>query len=171
MSIPESHNIGGYLRAEPIFNSSAVVTMTSDGAPNATELLGRIIDRQALGRHYLSAKVVLNVQYNSSGASTVAGVRMTTRVLHATSTAAGDFSNFDSTGITTSFVSTATSTSVVGVHVHDLDLRTARRYLQVEMTPNFVASSSGGLRYGGAILFGGADELPPVAAVVRATTS
>src|SRR5262245_20230911 len=168
MSVALQHNIGGFLQTEPVLTSSAVIATASDGA---AEQVGRIIDRLALGRGYLSMKVV--VPYQAVTQSSL-GVLSTLRVLHATSTAAGDFAAFGSTGVTrnSATTTTATSTSHAGTFEYDYDLRTARRYLQININARMGASSSGSLNWGAAAIFGGADELPPtVSARDRATTS
>lgn len=165
------NNIGAFLRADPIIWPATVTRFTSDGAPNATEVLGLIIDRTALGRTYNSAKIVIAAQGSSTGgmAATVLRGSVVTRVLHATSTAAADFAALGSTAVTTNFIATGTSTNYTGMHVQDIDLRTARRYIQVCVTPTATASSSGVFQWGGAIVFGGGDELPATARLGTAT--
>lgn len=167
MSIALQHDIGKYLRTEAVLTSSAAVFTASDGA---AEQVGRIIDRLALGRAYLSLKVAVGYQALTQSSL---GVITTVRVLHATSTAAGDFAAFGSTGVTrtSATTTTATSTAHAGSHEFDFDLRTARRFLQVNTWVRMGASSSGSLGWGALGVFGGADELPPVAPVDRATTS
>jgi hypothetical protein len=158
MSVARSHNMGAYIKAVPIFGSSAVISHTSDGTPNAVEQTGRVIDRLAYGRRYYSAKVVIPFQASSTNVNTAA-ISITTRVQHATSTAAADFAALGSTGVVSTFGTTATSTSLVGCHIQDVNLSQARRYLRVLVTSNVAASSSGFMRFGGALLLGGADEL------------
>lgn len=160
------------VRTEPMLPPGVTQTMTSNGAPNATEVVGRVIDRLAAGRLYRSAR--MSVAYGASVLSSQ-GVAFTGRMLHATSTADADFSAFGSTGITRTLATTtsATSTSHAGVCEFDYDLQTARRYIRFNLTPAIVASSSGALSYGGCAMLGGADENPEVAltATDRATTS
>lgn len=162
MGVSFQHDSGAYTRTVPILTSSHTVSFSSDGAPNATEVVGRHIDRLALGRHYLSAKVAIT--YAASVLSSQ-GVRFVGRIQHATSTAAGDFADFLSTGfaVTRATTTTATSTSHSGAVEFNADLRTARRFLRVMVTPAIIASSSGSLAYGAALEFGGADELPKTA--------
>ena len=168
MSIPLQHNIGAYLRSEPIFTASAALTLSSN---TSTEITGRIIDRLALGRDYLSVKIV--VPYSGNFQSSL-GLLLRGRLKDSSSTS-GTFATFGttSTGLDKSFATTttATSTSHCGVAEWDFDLRTAKRFLQFDLLPVLVASSSGGVSLGGAAIFGGALELPPVAPVDRATTS
>src|SRR4051812_4409921 len=96
MSAGLQHNIGAFLKAVPAVASTSVVTKSSD---SAAEVVGRIIDRFGVpgstGRAYQSVKFL--VPFNGTWASSV-GVRVTARLLHATSTAAGDFAAFGSTG-------------------------------------------------------------------------
>src|SRR5262245_28796054 len=101
-------DIGNWLRAVPVSASTAVVTKSSD---DTTELTGRSIDRLILERMstanvpnpanpprmYLTAKVL--IPWHGTFASSV-GIKIVGRMLHATSTAAGDFAAFQSTGIT-----------------------------------------------------------------------
>lgn len=169
MTIAQQHNIGSFLRPENILPSTAVTTISSDGAPNATEVLGFIIDRRSLDRHYLSAKILVPIQVSATGGA-VNSATVTTRVLTGTSTSS-IATALGSTGVTTTFGTTTTSTSYVGVHEQNVDLRMAQRYIRVGVTPTLAASSSGVVRYGAVIVFGGADELPSVTEPARATTS
>lgn len=156
------NTIGQYLHAEPVLLSTAANSQSSDGAPNATEVKGRVIDRHALGanqKSYLSAKLVAVVNVTSTGAN--AGVvSLTSRFLHSTSTSTADATALGSTGVVTTMGTTTTSTSWSGVHVQNVDLRTAKRYLIPYLTPNHTASSSGSLNYSAALVFGSPDELP-----------
>jgi hypothetical protein len=168
MGVSLQHDSAAYTRTVPILTSTTVVSLSSNGAPNATEVSGRIIDRLALGRLYLSAKVAITYMADTPSTS---GVAFAGRIQHATSTAAGDFANFLTTGFNVTRTATATSTSLVGAVEFGADLRTARRFLRVLLTPTLIASSSGNLAYGAALEFGGADELPKTAQANIATTS
>lgn len=158
-------NIGAFLKAIPVLGSTAAISLSSDGAPNATELAGRIIDLSSTGlgnKRHLSAKLVVVVDVSTTGANAGTG-KITSRVLHATSTSTADMAALGSTGVVTTFGTTTTSTSYSAVHEQDINLRTARRYIQVCITPNFVASSSGAFRYHASLLLGGGDETPSTA--------
>lgn len=170
MSVALQHNIGGFLRAAPGLPSTAATTKSSD---SVGETVGRIVDRLNVGgasRPYQSVKCV--VPFNGTWASSV-GVRVTGRMLHATSTAAGDFSAFGSTGIVKTFATTttATSTSHQAVAEFDFDLRTARRFLQFNVAVDLIASSSGSVAFQSALVFGGPDELPPTVTVAPISTT
>lgn len=155
--IAEQHNVGHGLRAFPIFTASQGLSKSSD---SAGEITGRVIDRLALGRHYLSCKIV--IPFNAL-TQTSLGVRVTGRMLHGTSTAPA--TAFGSTGIVRLFstTTTATSTGIVEAAEFDYDLRTASRFIQFIVAADLVASSSGALNYNGAYVFGGGDEKPRVA--------
>lgn len=168
------HNIGAYLRSEPALAPAATTFTASDGA---TEQVGRIIDRLALGRQYLSVKLV--VPYQALTQSSL-GVICTARLLGATASG-GSFASVaavsTSTGIlrTSAATTTATSTSHAGSFEYDFDLRNAPRFLQFGVHCRLGASSSGSLGFGAGLVFGGADEMPstmsPVNQIDRATTS
>lgn len=165
-------DIGDFIRGIAVLTSTHVTRFSSDGAPNATEVLGRVIDRTLLDkmstdasrpaltpRMYRAAKLFVPWQADTS---ITTGVRVTARMLHASSTADGDFVAFGSTGAIRSFLATttATSTSITGVAEYSYDLRAARRFIRFAITPNLVASSSGALAYGAVAVLGDADELP-----------
>jgi hypothetical protein len=166
-AIQMQHNIGAYLRSEPLFLSSQLITFSSDGN---TEVVGRHVDRLALGRAYLSAKICAPFLANTQTSLGVTGIL---RIEHATSTATGDFSNlatFSTTaGVTKTVATTTTATSTAwsGSLEWDVDLRTARRFIRVGLTMKTGASSSGSVSYMPVAIFGGADELPGVAPVGR----
>lgn len=170
MSVGLQHNIGAFLKAIPAVAPGSVVSKSSD---SAAEVVGRIIDRFAVpgstGRAYQSVKFV--VPFNGTWQTSL-GVRVTGRLLHATSTAAADFTAFGSTSVVRTFATTttATSTSGVGVAEFDYDLRMARRYLQFNVAVDLIASSSGSVAYHAVGVFGGADELP-TGILGNATTS
>lgn len=170
--IARMDNIGAFIRSEPLYLTSQLTIFSSDGNP---EVVGRHVDRLALGRAYLSAKVVVPFQASTQAGSTAAagGVLGTLRIEHATSTATGDFANlatFSTTaGVTKTVVSTTTATSTgwTGSLEWDVDLRTARRYIRIGLTMRTGASSSGSVSYQPVAIFGGADELPGTAPVGR----
>lgn len=155
--IAEQHNVGGGLRGFPVFTASQGLSKSSD---SAGEIVGRVIDRLTLDRHYLSCKVL--VPFNAL-TQTSQGVRVTVRMLHGTSTAPA--TAFGSTGIVRVFqtLTTATSTGIAHVAEVDYDLRTAKRFLQIGIAADLIASSSGALNYSGVVAFGGPDERPRVA--------
>lgn len=161
--VAEQHNIGGFISGYPIFLASQAVAKSSD---SAAEVVGRVIDRLALGRHYLSCKVLVPFGANTQ---TSLGVRVTCRMLHGTSTAPA--TAFGSTGLVRTFATTttATSTGISGVAAFDYDLRTANRYIQIGLAVDLIASSSGNLNYNGAVVFGGADERPSIAQTTGTT--
>jgi hypothetical protein len=170
MGVALQHNIGNFILSVPILSATnAVQTFSSNGAPNITEVVGRVIDRLALGRHYLSAKVIVPFGFSGTGGSTTPTLTFTSRVLHGTST--NPATALGSTGVVTSWYTSATSTTYVGAHEQIVDLRTASRYLRVNITPNFVASSSGFVSYGAALVFGGGDEVPASAVAALTVTT
>lgn len=173
-NVSEQHNVGADLRGQPIMTSTQTTTFSSNGAPNATEVAGAILDRLALGRHYLSMKVLVPFQVSTLNATSTATAlaSVTTRVLHGTSTAPA--TALGSTGVTTTIRgigTTATSTSFSAVHVQDVDLRTARRYIQVYVTPTLVSSSSGWFSYNAVAAMSGPDQAPAVVASTPIWTS
>lgn len=155
--IAEQHNSGAHLRGFPIFTASQGLSKSSD---SAGEIVGRVIDRLALDRHYYSMKLL--VPFNAL-TQTSQGVRVTARVLHGTSTAPA--TAFGSTGAVRVFqtTTTATSTGIAHVAEYDYDLRTANRFLQIGIAADLIASSSGALNYNAVVVFGGPDERPHVA--------
>lgn len=161
--IAEQHNIGGYITGYPVFAASGAAAKSSD---SAGEVVGRVIDRLALGRHYLSCKVLVPFGANTQ---TSQGVRVTARMLHGTSTSPA--TAFGSTGIVRTFATTttATSTGISGVASFDYDLRTANRFIQIGLAVDLIASSSGALNYQGVVVFGGADERPSIAQTTGVT--
>lgn len=155
--VAEQHNIGGFIQGFPIFNASQGVAKSSD---SSAEIIGRVIDRLALDRQYYSLKVLVPFGANTQ---TSVGVRVTCRMLHGTSTAPA--TAFGSTGIVRVFATTttATSTGISGCAGFDYDLRTANRFLQIAITADLIASSSGNLNYSAVAVFGGADTRPVIA--------
>jgi hypothetical protein len=174
VGIAMQHNIGAYLRAEPLLPPATVTYVSSDGT---AETVGRVIDRLALGRNYNSVKVV--VPYNAVTQSSL-GVISTVRLLGATASD-GSFASVaavsTSTGITrtSATTTTATSTSHAGAFEYNYDLRNAPRFIQFGVHVRPGASSSGAVGFSAVGIFGGADELPSTIAtagfVDRATTS
>lgn len=170
--ISRMHNIGAFIKAEPLFLTSQATLFSSDG--NA-EVVGRHVDRLALGRAYLSAQIVVPFQASTQAGSTAAagGVVGVLRIEHATSTATGDFVNYatfsTTAGVSKTIVSTTTATSTgwTGAMTWDVDLRNARRYIRVGLTMRTGASSSGSVSFQPVAIFGGADELPATAGVGR----
>jgi len=168
------HNIGAYLRAEPVLAPAATIVTASDGA---AEQVGRVIDRLALGRNYNSVKLVVPYQGNTQSSL---GVQCTVRLLGATASG-GTFAPMaavsTSTGIlrNSATATTATSTAHAGAFEYDFDLRNASRYIQFGILLKLGASSSGSIGWNAAAVFGGGDELPATndatKFVDRATTS
>jgi hypothetical protein len=152
----EQHNIGAFLQAEPLFPPAAVLTRSSNGS---TEESGRVIDRLALGRHYLSCQIV--IAYGGNTQSSL-GLLLRGNLKDGATTSAFSTFGTTSTGLdrTTATTTTATSTAHTGVAAWNYDLRTARRYLQFDLLPVLVASSSGAITFNGAAVFGGPDERP-----------
>lgn len=172
MSVANQHT--GLKASKSVFCllSSASVTWSSNGAPNATELAGRVIDRQALGRWYLSAKLVVPVAIQSTGLAAAAVGSVTSRLLHSTSTSTGDMVAFGSTGVTTNFTgTTAASTQSYATHEVAYDLGTARRYLQVCITGTATASSSGSFAMTPVLIFSGGDEQAAAGTILTGTST
>lgn len=155
------HDIGAYVKGE-VSLAPQVIDASSTNDGNA--VTGIVIDRQALGKHYLSCKSIVAVRFR--GSTTRNGTVDIKIQDGASSNTFTDYST-DTTPAAKTFGSTgATGAQTVNDEVEqDVDLSAARRYLRMSVTVNHAATSSGtsGLEdftVTGMLVFGGGHELP-----------
>lgn len=159
MSYSESYNIGKYIKAEAaIVGKSFSATSTESG----DEVNGVVIDRQALPRHYYSARAVVHGRLTGS---TDVKATLAMNVQHSSSTGSTSFSDWstgtESTAVTIGSTASTAAQAVDGEIEQCFNLQGAKRYLRVQYTPTLSGTTAGtSMAVGGVIVFGGADELP-----------
>lgn len=175
MSVAVEHSQGKLTKTETVLLSSQFNTWTSDGAPNATEQVGRVLDRLGEGRVYLAAKLAVGVttQTTSTGGAATTIATVITRMLHCTASG-GSFTAFGSTGVQTTIQSsttTATSTAYHATHEVAYDLTQANRFIQVGVLVNAVASSSGWTKISPVLTFMSPSEAPAAGTILTGTST
>ena len=159
-------DIGAYIQIINAFNPR---TVTNTTAGDNVELTSTdLVDREIVspGKSLqLSGKVGIPYNYNLAAANTLT---ITANVQHSsgTTTTFTDFADKDSSTSFSVTVGTTTSTAAQtgsGVLKTDLDLGGAKRYLRLQITPNFAAQSTAGtsdVDLGGVVVLGGYDNNP-----------
>lgn len=157
-----SHDIGALIKGESCLNP--IVVLGGD-ASDAVQVNGTVIDRLALGVHYLSCKVLIPVYPNLT--SGVEGVVISNAQDSATtlSTAFADFDDKDGSTVNTLTMGATDSTATfntVSQLEYDLDLSVAKQFIRIQVTASITASTVATIDYAGIIAFGGSDTLPAV---------
>ncbi len=159
-----SYDTGALFKGFNMFNP-AVVTTTND----ATAQNGYVVDRQFqnatgdLGDLYQSAKIVVPASYSLAAAETVT-IRL--EVQHSDTTGSTTFATYankdGSTAVTDVFGDTASTAAQTGnvVTESDIDLRGAKRYLRISITPTLSAASADTVDIAGVAVFGGGNYNP-----------
>lgn len=157
MNLADMFDVGRKLKAEAAMHPQ---TMDSSSTEDGVAVNGLAIDRLALDRRFYSAKAVVTGRATMSTTKTAT---VALAVLH------GDSSGTATTAYSTETNASRTlgSTGATGAQAVDytveqsVNLRGAKRWIRIEVTPTLAATSSGEtLSYAGTLVFGGADEDP-----------
>lgn len=149
-------DIGAYIRHELAVNPTVRDASSTD---DGQYVGGVVIDRQALGEHYLSAKAALEVKFR--GSTTRNGTVDLKIQDGASSNTFTDYSSASWPAAKTQGSTGATGAQTVNDIVQfDVDLSAARRYIRLAVKTDHAATSSGtsGLEdhtFAGALTFGG----------------
>jgi hypothetical protein len=155
------HDIGAYIRHELAYN---VRVQDASSTDDGQAVGGVVLDRQALGEHYLSCKPVVEVRFRGS---TTRNATVDVKIQDgASSNTFADYSSADWPATKTIGATGATGAQILNeIMQFDVDLAAARRYVRIAITGNHAATSSGtsgleDLTLTGVITFGGAGQLP-----------
>lgn len=142
-------DIGEYVLGEFALLNAAATTA-------GTAVNGKAIDRRANGSHYVSAKILVPIQYKLSSGTPIV---ITANLQHGATTTA--YSNIGSTAAFTTITGATGGSSGYAVLAKNVDITNANRYLRVRITPDCnVVSSVQFCNYSGIVLLGGADAYP-----------
>jgi len=153
-------DVGAYLTNTVAALPVGVLAATTSLA----EVNGPAIDRRANTSHpFLSCKVA--IPWSATSLTTGDSFTVTANMQDAaTTTSWADYDDKDGTTVqqVVSGVGTSVVTAYNGVLEFDVDLSSARRYIRLQVTPLFSATttSADAGAYGGVITFGGANILP-----------
>lgn len=154
MSLARQYDIGKYIKGVAAIAPATVLSSAGGSATN-----GLTIDRNALPRHCYSARAIVTGRLTGSTQQTVS---LASAVQHSS-----DGSSWDSFSTGTNASAVVGSTGATGAQSTDgtveqtINLKSARRYIRVNVTPTFTLTSSGdNVALNGVVAFGGADELP-----------
>lgn len=154
MSVAQQFDIGRF-----ILGVAAVAPATVPSSSGGATTNGVTIDRLAYGRQYYSASALIQAR--------LAGSTQQTAAVAVSFQHSSDGSSWDNFSTDRNVSKTIGSTGATGAQtVNDavnapVNLRSARRYVRVNVVPTFALTTSGdNVQLSGVLALGGADELP-----------
>lgn len=147
------HGIGDVLTSVNALTPNVVTAGTTDSGAAQN---GNTIDRQSLGRNYLSAQIAIPVT------TTLAATKTLTVAAKVQDSADGtNFTDYGTAPSSTVLGSTSSTASQTLKSAKDfnVDISSARRYVRVVVTPTLSATASDTVALGGVAVLGGGDRI------------
>lgn len=157
MTLAETCNIGAYLAVK------AASTPVASTAGAEAAITGLTIDRLALGQYFRSAVIIVHAHDLGNTIADGDDVKITLKVEESDDnfSTRNDYVPPRAASATIAdderlFLGTATH----GTKAYAVDLSEAKRYIRIEVTPNFSAANTDTVDLSSFWVFGGADQVP-----------
>lgn len=148
------HDIGSWLGHAP---GIAQTSVTAGGSGDATEINGKVFDRQAQRNRFLSVAAIVQVQ-----ATLASGESITIAGNFQSSPNNSDWTDFGDAQAATAVI-TATGgavTAKAATVMFSADMVKAARYIRLQTTPDMSRAGTDTALINAVLVFGGAEELP-----------
>lgn len=147
------HGIGQLIAS---VNALSPYTATAGGAGDNTQQTGITLDRQSIGREYLSAQVAIPYK-----ATLAAAKKVTVSSIVEDSADGASWATYV-TGLSSSVVGSTTSTAAQTLNsalTYNVDLGSARRYVRVDVTADLSAANTDTFAFAAVAALGGQDRI------------
>lgn len=155
MSFSRHHNIGGYVGAK---RASDNVAVTAGGAGDNTQVVGQIIDRQALS---LPLSILVLILWKTVLAAAATLTLKSVLIEHGDDSALADAATYATleTAGGTAVATSAGGGTVRGESKYSVDLNGAKRYIRIKYTPDLSAANTDTAELSSCFVTGGSDTL------------